>query len=107
MIFEELEPRLLFSADGAEALAADAVVQEIEEQPVIIIAAESSEQIENTGIDQPAETDADEAAVSASSAEDSSDASNNSQSSTAASQFETGSESEPEQLSNSVETIVT
>ena len=37
LIFEELEPRLLFSADGAEALAVDAVEQTIEEQPIIII----------------------------------------------------------------------
>ncbi|MBT8361895.1 MAG: DUF4347 domain-containing protein, partial [Deltaproteobacteria bacterium] len=37
LIFEELEPRLLFSADGAEALAADAVEQTIEEPPIIII----------------------------------------------------------------------
>ena len=37
LIFEELEPRLLFSADGAEVLAAEAVEQEVQEQPVIII----------------------------------------------------------------------
>lgn len=28
LIFEELEPRLLFSADGAEALAEGAIVEE-------------------------------------------------------------------------------
>ena len=34
-IFEELEPRLLFSADIAEALVVDAVEQDFEEQPAI------------------------------------------------------------------------
>ena len=41
LIFEELEPRLLFSADGAEGLAAEAVEQTIEEEPVIIVDVES------------------------------------------------------------------
>ncbi len=44
LIFEELEPRLLFSADGVEALAADAVEQTLEEQPIIIIEQETQEQ---------------------------------------------------------------
>ena len=44
LIFEELEPRLLFSADGVEALAADAVEQTLEEQPIIIIEQGTQEQ---------------------------------------------------------------
>ena len=31
LLFEELEPRLLFSADGAEVLAAEAVEQDVRE----------------------------------------------------------------------------
>ena len=95
MIFEELEPRLLFSADGAEALAADAVVQEIEQQPVIIIEAEGSEQIEENAVDQPAETTPGEVAVFESRSENSEDL----QASAADPHTETGSESEPEQPS--------
>ena len=55
LIFEELEPRLLFSADGAEALAADVVEQTVEEQPVIIIDSASEVQTETITIDQSAE----------------------------------------------------
>ena len=38
-----MEPRLLFSADGAEALAAEAVVQTVEELPIIIVEEEYQE----------------------------------------------------------------
>ncbi|HHB77570.1 MAG TPA: DUF4347 domain-containing protein, partial [Desulfobulbus sp.] len=51
-IFEELEPRLLFSADGAEALAAP-VVEQAYEEPVVIAAPESP--VEATAVDQPTE----------------------------------------------------
>ncbi len=44
MIFEELEPRLLFSADGAEVLAADVFEQVNEEQPVVIVVDDASAQ---------------------------------------------------------------
>ena len=37
LILEELEPRLLFSADGAEALAADAAQEQTYEEPVILV----------------------------------------------------------------------
>ncbi len=75
LIFEELEPRLLFSADGAEALAAVAVEQEMQEQPVIIITAESPDQLENVAGDQPDEEEinsfsASETAVESTSAGD-------------------------------------
>ena len=51
LVFEELEPRLLFSADGAEALAAPIVEQEYEE-PVVIAAPESPAEA-NAAVDQP------------------------------------------------------
>ena len=54
MVFEELEPRLLFSADGAEALAADAVEQTIEEPPIIIIDQGTPEQADQTVEENPA-----------------------------------------------------
>ena len=38
LLFEELEPRLLFSADVAEPLAAEAVQEQLVEEPVIIVA---------------------------------------------------------------------
>ena len=44
LIFEELEPRLLFSADGAEALAAEVVEQEVQDQPIIIIQQQTGDQ---------------------------------------------------------------
>ena len=38
LLFEELEPRLLFSADVAEPLAAEALQEQLAEEPVIIVA---------------------------------------------------------------------
>ncbi len=38
LLFEELEPRLLFSADVAEPLAAEAVQEQLAEEPLIIVA---------------------------------------------------------------------
>ena len=38
LLFEELEPRLLFSADIAEPLAAEAVQEQLAEAPLIIVA---------------------------------------------------------------------
>ena len=58
LIFEELEPRLLFSADGAEALAAEAVEQTVEEQPVIIVESAAEVPTETISIDQQAEESA-------------------------------------------------
>ncbi|MBT8330269.1 MAG: LEPR-XLL domain-containing protein, partial [Desulfofustis sp.] len=50
LLFEELEPRLLFSADVAEAAAAEAVAQQVEEPPIVIIipAAEQQEGVAET-----------------------------------------------------------
>ena len=45
LLFEELEPRLLFSADIAEPVAAEVVQEELQEELVIIIA-DAPEQIE-------------------------------------------------------------
>ncbi|MBT8332906.1 MAG: DUF4347 domain-containing protein, partial [Deltaproteobacteria bacterium] len=50
LLFEELEPRLLFSADIAEPVAAEVVQEEVQQEPVIIIA-DAPEQI-----DAPADT---------------------------------------------------
>ncbi|NNK94863.1 MAG: DUF4347 domain-containing protein, partial [Desulfobacterales bacterium] len=59
LLFEELEPRLLFSADGAEALAAEAVEQPIQEEPVIIVEAEPGAEADTNDapIDQSTQSD--------------------------------------------------
>lgn len=54
-IFEELEPRLLFSADVAEVLAADAVEQNFEEEPAITVNLESGAEENEVIVDQPVE----------------------------------------------------
>ncbi len=56
LLFEELEPRLLFSADAAEPLAAEAVQEQIEQAPVIIIAesTETQETATENGAENPA-----------------------------------------------------
>ncbi len=63
LLFEELEPRLLFSADVAEPLAAEVVQEQLVEAPVIIVE-ETAEQQEvpaadsdDTAADIPAATD--------------------------------------------------
>ena len=55
LIFEELEPRLLFSADIGEAFAAAAVQQDIDQVPVIENELDSSSETEGSGVDQPNE----------------------------------------------------
>ncbi|MBU1057444.1 MAG: DUF4347 domain-containing protein, partial [Proteobacteria bacterium] len=55
LVFEELEPRLLFSADVAEALATDAVEQDLGEEPVLLIDMESEAEAETVTLDQPLE----------------------------------------------------
>ncbi|MCP4340448.1 MAG: DUF4347 domain-containing protein [Desulfobulbaceae bacterium] len=55
LLFEELEPRLLFSADMGEALAAGAVEQEYVEEQVIITDLEPDLDAGNVAVDQPDE----------------------------------------------------
>lgn len=52
-LFEELEPRLLFSADVAEAFAADAVVEEYVEEPVIVAELDPGQENNDIAVDQP------------------------------------------------------
>ena len=54
-LFEELEPRLLFSADGLDALAAGAVEQDYAEEPVIIADLDSEPDVKSEAVDQPVE----------------------------------------------------
>ncbi|MFT5701254.1 MAG: putative delta-60 repeat protein [Desulforhopalus sp.] len=54
LVFEELEPRLLFSADVAEVLAVEVVEQEFVEEPFVIADLETESQ-ENDVAAQPAE----------------------------------------------------
>ena len=53
LLFEELEPRLLFSADAAEALTGMAVEQSVEEEPVVAAAEEPAAD----SVDQSTATD--------------------------------------------------
>ncbi|WP_035247523.1 DUF7948 domain-containing protein, partial [Desulfogranum mediterraneum] len=55
LICEELEPRLLFSADGAEALAVEPAEQVLEEEPVIVAEIEAIAEIETIAVELPAE----------------------------------------------------
>ena len=65
LLFEELEPRLLFSADGAEVVAAEAVEQTVEEEPVIIVDLESEADEETISVEPTAEEESPQAADSA------------------------------------------
>ncbi|HHD56850.1 MAG TPA: DUF4347 domain-containing protein, partial [Desulfobulbaceae bacterium] len=66
-LFEELEPRLLFSADGAETLAAPVLQQEYEEPAVV---AEPESPAEAAAVDQPVVARQQETAVPVAPADD-------------------------------------
>ncbi|MCP4338030.1 MAG: LEPR-XLL domain-containing protein, partial [Desulfobulbaceae bacterium] len=53
LLFEELEPRLLFSADALDALAAGAVEQDYAEEPAVIFDMEAKAEAGDVVVDQP------------------------------------------------------
>ena len=57
LVFEELEPRLLFSADMGEAFIADAVIEDYAEEPVVMADLDADVEINSGAVDQPGEED--------------------------------------------------